>query len=212
MALYEGHSRVSVARSRGPDGARVDNKEVAMEARTKWWALGVGALSWLLAALAAAQSPAPTPAGPPPCTAPEYRQFDFWLGNWDVKDPQGAVVGTNRITREYDGCVLQEHWEARGPRKQTGSSFNTWSAPAQKWHQTWVDSTGGFLLLDGGLVEGKMVLFGEAPARVGGGRLRHRITWSPLPGGTVRQVWESSRDEGKTWTVAFDGLYVRKAD
>jgi hypothetical protein len=181
-----------------------------MERRVGWVAMTVGVLSWLVAALVAAQSPAPASA-PPPCTAAEYRQFDFWVGDWDVKDPQGTVVGTNRITREYDGCVLQEHWEARGPRKQTGSSFNTWSLATKQWHQTWVDSTGGFLRLDGGLVEGKMVLAGEMPARTGGGRVRHRITWTPLAGGTVRQLWETSKDAGVSWTVAFDGLYVHKA-
>jgi hypothetical protein len=26
----------------------------------------------------------------------------------------------------------------------------------------------------------------------------------------VRQLWESSKDDGKTWAVSFDGLY-RKA-
>jgi hypothetical protein len=183
-----------------------------MQPRTRLVALAVGVVSWLLAVFVAAQSPAPPPPAPRPCIAPEYRQFDFWVGHWDVKDAQGTVVGTNRITREYEGCVLQEHWEARGPQKQTGSSFNTWSAAAGKWHQTWVDSTGGFLLVEGGLVDGKMVLAGEMPSRVGGGRVRHRITFSPSPAGTVRQLWESSRDAGTTWTVVFDGLYVRKAD
>ena len=159
-----------------------------------------------------AESPsAPTPAPPAPCTAPEYRQFDFWVGNWEVRDPGGNVVGTNRITREYGGCVVQEHWEARGPKHQTGSSFNTYSVPGRHWHQTWVDSTGGFLLLDGGFSDGKMVLAGEMPGRQGG-TVRHRIAFTPQPGGTVRQLWESSRDGGATWSVAFDGTYVRKPD
>ncbi len=176
--------------------------------------LALGALSG--GAVLTAQSPSPSPpiapAAPPPCTAPEYRQFDFWLGNWDVKDASGTIVGTNRITREYEGCVLQEHWEARGPQKQIGSSFNTYIPQSKTWHQTWVDSTGGFLLLDGALVSGKMVLLGEMPARSGAGRVRHRITWTPLPAGTVRQYWETSRDGGATWASNFDGLYVRKPD
>jgi hypothetical protein len=120
-------------------------------------------------------------------------------------------VGTNRITREYGGCVLQEHWEARGPQKQTGSSFNTYSVPGRHWHQTWVDSTGGFLLLDGAFADGQMVLSGEMPGRQGG-TVRHRISFTPRADGTVRQFWETSRDGGKTWTVAFDGIYVRKPD
>jgi hypothetical protein len=160
------------------------------------------------ARVAAAQSPAPSPS-PVPCRAPEYRQFDFWLGDWNVHDPSGAVVGTNRVTRELDGCVLQEHWVAAGSPPQTGSSFNTWSPGAKKWHQTWVDSTGGFLLLDGELKDGVMTLGGEMPGR-DGGTVRHRIAWSPLPGGRVRQFWERSLDQGKTWTVVFDGTYVRK--
>ena len=163
---------------------------------------------------AASPTPAPAPsvaAGPPPCTAPEYRQFDFWVGNWDVRDPSGQVVGTNNITREYGGCVIQEHWEAKGPVAQIGSSFNTYSVPGRHWHQTWVDSTGGFLLLDGGMVNGSMLLTAEAPARTGTGMVRHRIRFTPNPDGTVRQLWEVSRDSGKTWTANFDGLYVRKA-
>jgi hypothetical protein len=160
------------------------------------------------ARFASAQSPTPTPS-PVPCRAPEYRQFDFWLGDWNVHDPSGAVVGTNRITREFDGCVLQEHWVAAGAPPQTGSSFNTWSPAAKKWHQTWVDSTGGFLLLDGELKDGVMTLRGDTRAG-DGGIVQHRIAWTPLPDGRVRQLWERSRDQGKTWAVVFDGTYVRK--
>ena len=133
----------------------------------------------------------------------------FWLGDWNVYNPAGALVGTNRVTREFDGCVLQEHWVAAGTSPQRGSSFNTWSPGARKWHQTWVDSTGGFLLLDGELKDGVMTLAGEMPAR-DGGVVQHRIAWSVLPGGRVRQFWERSRDQGRSWAVVFDGTYVRR--
>jgi len=82
----------------------------------------------LLARAVLAQSappPSPPPA-PPPCAAPEYRQFDFWIGDWNVYGPDGSLAGTNDVTRELDGCVLQEHWVAAGPPPQRGSSFNTW--------------------------------------------------------------------------------------
>ena len=172
-----------------------------------------GALIVFLVAVGpvSAQSPSPSPSPSPfvsPCLAPEYRQFDFWVGDWNVLDPAGNVVGTNNITREYDGCVVQEHWEARGPQKQIGSSFNTYNPATRQWHQTWVDSTGGFLLLDGAFADGKMVLSGEM--RNKRGLLKHRIAWTPQPDGRVRQFWETSADEGKTWKPAFDGLYVRK--
>lgn len=183
--------------------------------RVSWMAVAIGCAS-AMAGMAAGQAPSPasSSAAPvlAPCTAAEYRQFDFWVGNWDVKDPAGQVIGTNRITREYDGCVLQEHWEARGAQKQIGSSFNTYSPAARHWHQTWVDSTGGFLLLDGGMAGKSMVLAGEMPARRGTGTVRHRIAFTPNADGTVRQLWEISVDGGQTWKVSFDGTYVRQAD
>ena len=45
---------------------------------------------------------------------------------------------------------------------------------------------------------------------IDGKPLRQRITWSKLDGGRVRQLWESSTDDGRTWSVAFDGTYVPK--
>jgi hypothetical protein len=36
-----------------------------------------------------------------------------------------------------------------------------------------------------------------------------RITWSRETDGSVRQLWESSSDGGRTWAVAFDGRYVQ---
>ena len=189
--------------------------------RISWVTVAIGCAS-AMAGMAAGQAPAPSGSGgaaasaaggatSAPCAPPVYRQFDFWVGNWDVKDPGGQVVGTNRITREYDGCVLQEHWVALGPQKQTGSSFNTYSPATNRWHQTWVDSTGGFLLLDGGMADKSMVLAGDMPARRGTGTVRHRIAFTPNANGTVRQLWEVSRDGGQTWSVNFDGTYVRKA-
>lgn len=150
-----------------------------------------------------AQSPAPAP----PCSTPEYRQFDFWIGEWNVRTPDGRLAGTNSIQRELGGCVLHERWT--GERAMTGESFNIWSATRGGWHQTWVDSRGTLLLLDGGLEQGRMVLTGDGRAP-DGSSIRHRLTWQPLPDG-LRQLWETSRDEGRTWTVIFDGRYTRRA-
>jgi hypothetical protein len=37
-----------------------------------------------------------------------------------------------------------------------------------------------------------------------------RGTWTPMPDGRVRQLLEQSRDEGESWYVWFDGVYVRR--
>jgi hypothetical protein len=148
---------------------------------------------------AAATMPAPRP-----CTAPAYRQFDFWLGDWGVTNPAGKAAGTNRITRILGGCALREEWTGTGG--SAGTSLNVYDADAKRWRQTWVDDHGGVLLLTGGIQDGKMVLEGDTPAP-GGKTVHQRITWTPLPGGRVRQFWDSSADGGKTWKIEFNGIY-----
>ena len=141
-----------------------------------------------------------------PCDAGEHRQFDFWLGDWEVRTPEGKLAGTNRITREYGGCVLHERYDTG--RGYSGESLNVYDAPRKAWHQTWVDTSGTLLLLEGGLRDGRMVLEGQtvdADAQT----TKHRITWTPNPDGTVRQFWESTDARGQ-WTTAFEGLYRRK--
>lgn len=158
----------------------------------------------LLVLLGTMQPKAPAKA----CSAPENRQFDFWAGLWEVHNAKGELAGRNRIAAILSGCALQEHWE--GSKGMTGTSINFYDRADGRWHQTWVDTEGTRLELAGSFVDGKMVLTGESPKPRDPGRtVRHRITWSPLQGGRVRQLWESSPDEGRTWTTVFDGTYTR---
>jgi hypothetical protein len=148
-------------------------------------------------------------AKPPPCAATAHRQFDFWLGQWEVRDPGGKVVGHNRIEAAHGGCALIEHWTS--VNGVTGTSVNIYDRDRRRWHQTWVDSGGGLLQLDGTRSDAAMVLAGDAfDADAPGQTSRQRVTWTPQPDGRVRQLWESSSDGGRTWTVVFDGLYARQ--
>jgi len=141
-----------------------------------------------------------------PCSGPEYRQFDFWVGEWQVQGKAGKLAGINRITQEYGGCVIHEHY-ATG-RGYSGESLNTYDAARKVWHQTWVDDSGLLLTLEGGLVGKDMVLEGVAPTPAGV-MAKQRITWTPNPDGSVRQLWEVSTEPGK-WKAVFEGLYTKK--
>lgn len=155
------------------------------------------------------QPPAPAMPSAKPCVSAEYRQFDFWLGEWDVFEPGGEKAGSNRIESILGGCALAEHWT--GAKASRGTSLNFYDHLRKRWHQTWIDNQGAPLELDGGFAEGKMTLAGDAPSRREPGKtIRHRITWSELAGGRVRQLWEASDNGGKTWNVVFDGTYVRR--
>jgi hypothetical protein len=157
-------------------------------------------------AATAAEDAVPEPVAA--CAAPEHRQFDFWLGQWNVSANEQAA-GSNEVRSIHGGCALQENWRGAGEGGISGTSLNLYDRTTGRWHQTWVDSSGTLLQLDGGLVDGSMVLAGEQTGAGGRGSVLHRITWTPNEDGTVRQLWEASQDGGANWNVLFNGLYQR---
>lgn len=143
---------------------------------------------------------------PPPCSGSEHRQFDFWIGQWDVSQ-KGNPAGTSKVSATLGGCVLLEEWQsAKGGF--AGKSFNRYDAATGRWEQFWVDTSGGVLRLRGEYKDGKMVLEGLTQGT--DGEVLERITWYNNDDGTVRQVWEKSKDGGESWNAAFDGLYTKK--
>ncbi len=139
-----------------------------------------------------------------PCSQEQARQFDFWLGEWKVLTPAGKLAGYNTIESILGGCALKESYHTESGYK--GHSFNIFDKNSGQWHQTWVDNTGLLLQLDGSLINNSMVMSGPGK-NPKGETVTHRISFSPLDNGVVRQHWEVSKDDGKTWTTLFDGQY-----
>ena len=137
-----------------------------------------------------------------PCADPEYRQFDFWVGNWAAYDAQGNLQGHNLVERVYGDCVIQENW--RGLRGSIGSSFNIYDSTRKIWHQTWVSDDGTLLTLEGHLQGKDMVMVGKQ-VDAKGLPILNRIIWTPTADG-VHQVWDMSSNDGKTWKIIYDGF------
>jgi hypothetical protein len=185
-------------------------------------------LSHLLNALAVAVtlaaaptgSPAPALTAPTPalssaqgqslsraCADEAFRQFDFWLGSWDVTLPTGKLAGRSAVASILDGCVILESWTS-GTGVQ-GKSFSIYDSSRHVWHQTWVDNGGTLLELEGNRAGARMELTGRGVDEAGR-PVVHRISWTPRADDRLRQLWEISSDAGRTWKVAFDGLYTRR--
>ena len=140
----------------------------------------------------------------PGCSDIPSRQFDFWIGHWRVTE-HGKLAGDNRVERILDGCALLENWT--GAQGGAGKSLNFFDRDDGLWHQTWIDRSGGALFLSGKFENGAMRMEGERAASGKEPAIRHRITWTPLPGGKVRQLWESTPAGKNLWSTQFDGLY-----
>ena len=141
------------------------------------------------------------------CCEESHGQFDFWLGDWVVKDTTGTVVGENRITKIEDGCVLQEQWT--GTSGTTGTSMNYFDNSDKTWNQLWLDNGGNQLKLKGQLYMGKMILRGEVVSRQNS-NYYNQITWSKNDDGTVTQLWEVFDESDKPLRTLFKGIYHRK--
>jgi hypothetical protein len=168
-------------------------------------------LALLMASGGIAATP-PLPPPPPGCAArthAEQHQFDFWIGRWEVTGAGGKIAGHSRIEPVSDGCGISEHWE--GTSGSRGVSYNAWDPSSGHWHQFWIGNTPGDVLwLEGGIDGGRMVMQGVRNNPATNKPQRQRITWTPNAAGTVRQLWETSDDDGATWVVSFDGNYQRK--
>jgi hypothetical protein len=139
------------------------------------------------------------------CDGPEYRQFDFWVGEWNVTAEDGRVLGRNVITSVLDGCGLLESWT--GAAGGTGHSLNAFDRTTRRWRQLWIDNSGGRLELVGEL-EGRNMILANEYAGPDGTTVQQRLTFEPTEYG-LRQHWERSTDGGKTWQSLFDGQYRR---
>jgi hypothetical protein len=149
---------------------------------------------------------------PPKCTeVGAYRALDFWVGEWDVYAGD-ELVGSNRIEKILSGCAVLEHWRGAGGGEGKSLFF---VAGDGSWKQVWVTE---WATRPGGVKE-KTFRAMESPDKIrfqgrialpDGGSYLDRTTLTLLPSGDVRQVIETSTDEGQSWTAGFDAIYRRR--
>ena len=145
------------------------------------------------------------------CCSEKFREFDFWIGEWEVSLANGNPAGTNRIVVLQDSCILQENWISAAAG-YSGTSYNHYDPTSGKWRQLWIDNQAGNLLLEGSWDGEKMVMESAPLANQKGVNTVQRISWTPNSDGSVRQLWQSRAENSEEWTSVFDGLYRRKKD
>ena len=79
----------------------------------------------ILILLLAASPMATAQAKPSSCdTRAESRQFDFWVGDWDVvATKENKPAGVSHIERAIGNCVIWENWTSLGTSGYTGKSY-----------------------------------------------------------------------------------------
>jgi hypothetical protein len=192
----------AMATERGAMGRVHSSAKLAFAAAFLVFAPALAANRSAQSASPAQNPPAKTEAAA--CSAPEYRQFDFWLGDWDAFEfVGGATVARTHVDSILKGCVLHEIYEQ--PDGYRGESFTIYDVTRKVWHQSWVTNRGRLLTIEGTMQNGEITLSGVD--RTDEGAERHvRGTWKPVSGG-VRETAFTSTDGGATWKPWFDLIF-----
>jgi hypothetical protein len=132
------------------------------------------------------------------------KQFDFWLGEWDVSWGDDGK-GTNQIKRVLNDKIIREEFKGGDLH---GLSFSSFDAERSLWCQTWVDNTGTYLDFTGKFEDGRMILSRDAIVK--GEACKQRMVWHNIEENRFDWHWERSDDGGVTWRVLWQIKYQRK--
>jgi tetratricopeptide (TPR) repeat protein len=146
-----------------------------------------------------------------PCKyGPEFRQFDFWIGEWSVVTAKDEMpAGDSRIELTLGDCVIVENWTSKNSL-YAGKSYNVYNTAEKRWEQFWVDNSAGMIHFYGGLKDGVMDFYTQDQAQPDGTSNQRHLRFFPLGPDKVRQYSQASTDHGKTWTDEYDFIYMRK--
>ncbi len=137
-----------------------------------------------------------------PCTDPKFRQFDFWLGSWNVTE-NGQPAGLSDITLAPGGCAVLEHFRSAG----VGRSISFYQPTTDMWYQTYIDDGGTRVLFAGRFQNGGMDLLTPP----GGGQVHGRTRWTAEGTNSRQQVSAPTNNGGATYgPPQYDFLYIRR--
>lgn len=152
------------------------------------------------------------------------RDFDFWMGRWDVHNTRlrARLVGateweefsaTSVARKTLDGLGNEDVFRTSHDGGFTGMSFRFFDPGTARWSIYWADSRRPGLLdppVLGGF-RGDAGLF-EGDDELGGRPIRVRFTWSRITTPTPRWEQAFSGDGGETWETNWIMDFRRVAD
>ncbi len=142
----------------------------------------------------------------PNCNAPEFSQFDFWIGEWDLYW-EDSLRGTNTVRKGLDNCSIEENFSEFNDGLQ-GKSWSVYNPKKQKWQQTWIDNKGSYLLFEGALKGDTMTLQHEKTTTTGE-QILFQMLFHHIKPDSFDWAWQRSKDKGRTWETQWQIHYQR---
>lgn len=165
--------------------------------------------AFVVASLGAVPAMAQDEEQPAPCSTEEYRQLDFWVGEWNASwvDAEGTEQhGMNRITRELDNCMIEENFDGNPGTPLVGHSISMYVGRLGHWKQIWMDNQGSFLDFHGGPDDEGFHFTMERPVE----EAPHmRMIFRNISEDSFDWHWQRSQDGGETWEDSWHIHYTR---
>lgn len=137
--------------------------------------------------------------------------LDFWIGNWEVSWPEGDGQGSgiNKVEKILDNTTVLENFEVLvGQSKgMKGKSLSAYSAVDNCWKQSWVDNQNTFLNFTAEIVDGNPSFSTDIVQL--GLPVTQRMVFKDITDDGFIWDWESSSDEGVSWTSYWTITYKR---
>ncbi len=147
-----------------------------------------------------------------PCSKePRNRDFDFWIGDWNCyRNGTQILSGYSHIEEMAGGCAILENYTST--QGYTGKSFNFYDTIRGKWEQDWIGSGGASdrqRYFNGEFKNGAMH-FSYESANPDGKKINGNFIFYFISRDSVRQYQDVTDDSGKTISVTYDLMYLRK--
>jgi hypothetical protein len=149
-----------------------------------------------------------------PCMADAHnREFDFWVGEWEVfVTGTKNAAGHSLIQKASGDCMILENWTSAAG-SFNGKSMNFVDPKTNKWEQVWVGSDGrgnhvGRFV--NGTYKDQVMQFEFETTDAQGVKSIGKFRFFNEGPDQVRQLSETSSDNGSTWITNYDFTYRRK--
>lgn len=159
---------------------------------------------------------------------PEFRQFDFWLGEWSIKQEILQADGSwlrsdaeTEVSSVLKGCALVEHWKGevlffwdgmKAAERLNGFSVRSFDPRSEKWVINWMDTRNPrFAAFQGTFADGKGQFFRTVSSPDGKDSIA-RITFSGITRSSVNWELSVSSDNRRTWQTLWKMDMSRKTN
>lgn len=153
------------------------------------------------------------------CSDPEYHQFDFWIGQWDIQQKILKADGTwfetdasTHVSPILGGCALMEEWQGNvfffwegmeKPAPLKGFSVRAFDRKTKQWTISWMDTRHlRFSEFAGNFRDGRGEFFRKRSDGKGKETVT-RVTFSDITPTSVRWDLSVSTDDGQSWKTLW---------